>query len=266
MKDKQAGIIYRALAVMLCFLLSPLPEFAQTAQRAGAVSAVRPEATRNAVVVKAKDAVNWNDLMKTDTAGRMRLGLDDGSILSVGSASELRVVKHDAKLQQTQLELGYGKLRSQAVKLTRQGSQFEVRTPTAVAGVIGTDFYLEVGPNGTKLVVYEGIVTLTPIIAGAVAAAQAVQVKAGYTADVNQDGTISGPNLAPTAMEEQTMSETSIEGAAKAAKVAGSVGGHTLRNVLIAVGMAGAVAGSAIVIKNSTGGGSTPNNTQIPPK
>jgi len=266
MKRKQAGIIYRALAVMLCFLLSPLPEFAQSAQHAGAISAVRPEATRNASVVKAKDGVNWNDLLKTDTAGRMRIGLDDGSILSVGTSSQLRVVKHDAQLQQTQLELGYGKLRSQVSKLTRQGSQFEVRTPTAVAGVIGTDFYLEAGPNGTKLVVYEGIVVLTPIVAGALAASQAVQVKAGYSADVNQDGTISGPNLAPTSLKEQTMSETTIEGAAKAAKVATSAGGHTLRNVLIGIGLAGAVAGSAIIIKNSTGGGGTPNNTQIPPQ
>ena len=69
MKRKQVGIIYRALAVMLCFLLSPLPDFAQSAQHAGAVSAVRPEATRNATKVKAKDGVNWNDLLKTDTEG-----------------------------------------------------------------------------------------------------------------------------------------------------------------------------------------------------
>ena len=44
-------------------------------------------------------------------------------------------MKHDARAQQTQLELAYGRMRSQVVRLTNSGSQFEVRTPTAVAGV-----------------------------------------------------------------------------------------------------------------------------------
>ena len=39
----------------------------------------------------------------------MRAGLTDGSILSVGSNSELRVVQHDAASQQTSLEMNYGK-------------------------------------------------------------------------------------------------------------------------------------------------------------
>lgn len=259
-RNSQAGKCCRALAILLCILLSPLPQFAQTSQRAGAISAVRPSAMKNTVLLKAKDQVNWNDLLKTDSGGRMRIGLDDGSILSVGTNSQMRVLRHDAKLQQTQLELSYGKLRSQVAKLTRQGSQFEVRTPTAVAGVIGTDFYLEVTPTGTRLVVYEGVVLLTPIIAGAVASSQAVQVQSGYSADVNQDGTISGPNIAPTSLEQQTIAETTIEGLSKA-KVAGT---HTLRNVLIGIGLAGAVAGTAIVVKNSTGGGTT--NQQIPPR
>ena len=38
--------------------------------------------------------------------------LTDGSILSVGSDSELRVVQHDATSQQTSLELDYGKVRN----------------------------------------------------------------------------------------------------------------------------------------------------------
>jgi hypothetical protein len=262
-RHTQAGICYRALVVLLCLLLSPLPQFAQTSQRAGTISAVRPSAMRNTSLLKAKDQVNWNDLLKTDTGGRMRIGLDDGSILSVGTNSQMRVVRHDAKLQQTQIELSYGKLRSQVARLTRQGSQFEVRTPTAVAGVIGTDFYLEATPNGTRLIVYEGVVTLTPIIAGAVAASQAVQVQSGYSVDVDTNGTISGPNLAPTSLEQQTLSETNVEGVSNAAVAA--TGGHLLRNVLIGVGLAGAVAGSAIVVKNSTGGGGG-KNQQIPPQ
>ena len=54
----------------------------------------------------------------------MRIALDDGSLLSIGTDSQLRVVQHNAKTQQTQLELGFGRLRSQVVKLTRLGSEF----------------------------------------------------------------------------------------------------------------------------------------------
>jgi ferric-dicitrate binding protein FerR (iron transport regulator) len=252
---------YRAIALLLCVLLSPLPQFAQTASRAGSISALRPSAMRNTTLLKAKDQVNWNDTLKTDTGGRMRIGLDDGSILSVGTNSQLRIVKHDARAQQTQLELAYGRMRSQVVRLTNSGSQFEVRTPTAVAGVIGTDFFLEATPTGTKLIVYEGVVTLTPIIAGALVTAQAITVKAGYSATIDQNG-VNGPNQTPSGSEEESISQTSIEGIATRAAVAAK-GGHLLRNTLIFVGVAGAVTGGIIAAGNSSGG---TTNQQIPPK
>jgi hypothetical protein len=50
------------------------------------------------------------------------------------------VVKHDSGAQQTELELTYGKLRTQAQKIAKPDGKFEVRTPAGVAGVVGTDF------------------------------------------------------------------------------------------------------------------------------
>ena len=58
----------------------------------------------------------WNDLLKTEQKGRLRAGLTDGSILSLGSNSELRVVQHDAASQQTSLEMNLGKVRSKVVQ------------------------------------------------------------------------------------------------------------------------------------------------------
>jgi hypothetical protein len=257
----QPGFCYRALAVILCFLLSPLPQFAQSNNHAGIVSALRVSATKNSSAVKAKDPVNWNDLLKTDATGRMRIALDDGSILSIGTNSELRVIQHNAAAQQTQLQLGYGRLRSQVVKLTRPGSRFEVRTPSAVAGVIGTDFFLDVSPTGTHLVVYEGVVVLTPIIAGVLQASHAVQVRGGQSADVDENGAVTGPKPTPPGEQDQTISETTI-GAISGAKVAGVTGSHLLRNTLIVLGVAGAAVGIGVGLSRS--GGSN-NNQQIPP-
>jgi hypothetical protein len=51
--------------------------------------------------------LNWNDLLQTEHTGRVRAGLKDGSILSVGSDSELRIVQHDSAAQQTSPRNGF---------------------------------------------------------------------------------------------------------------------------------------------------------------
>jgi len=79
--------------------------------------------------------------VNTQVNARARIALDDGSVLNVGSESSMKVVKHDAGAQQTELELTYGKLRTQAQKIAKPDGKFEVRTPAGVAGVVGTDFF-----------------------------------------------------------------------------------------------------------------------------
>jgi hypothetical protein len=156
----------RLIAGALCLLLSPLPAVCAPpagGQRAGQINALIPAATKNEQVTKAKDELDWNDLLKTATSGRVRAGLDDGSILSVGSNSELRVLQHDAASQQTSLEMNAGRLRSKVVKITQPNGKFEVHTPNAVIGVIGTDFYVEYGGNKTTVICYTGVVAVTPL-------------------------------------------------------------------------------------------------------
>ena len=156
----------RATAILACFLISPVYSMAQPqggAQRAGEVAALIPSATRNAQPTKVKDEIDWNDLLKTAKSGRVRAGLADGSILSVGSDSELRVVQHDATSQQTSLELDYGKVRNQVTNITKAGGKYELKTPNAVIGVIGTDFFTEFKGNKTTVICYKGKVKVTPL-------------------------------------------------------------------------------------------------------
>jgi FecR protein len=156
----------RLIAGVLCLLLSPLPAVCAPpagGQHAGQINALIPAATKNEQPTKAKDELDWNDLLKTAASGRVRAGLDDGSILSVGSNSELRVLQHDAASQQTSLEMSAGRLRSKVVKITQPNGKFEVHTPNAVIGVIGTDFYVEYSGNKTTVICYTGVVTVTPL-------------------------------------------------------------------------------------------------------
>jgi len=152
-------VLRQVLAVALSLIFSGLPAIAAD-QLAGHVSALIPSATRNSQPTKVKDDLDWNDLLQTAQSGRLRAGLLDGSILSLGSNSELKVVQHDVKSQQTSIEMDYGKLRSKVVKITQPGGKYEVKTPNAVIGVLGTDFYVGYENNLTTVICYKGTVSV----------------------------------------------------------------------------------------------------------
>src|SRR3977135_2876764 len=114
-------------------------------QRAGEVSRVIPAVSiarsGKTITASAKIAVDWQDLVNTQVNARARIALDNGSVLNVGSESSMKVVKHDAGTQQTELELTYGKLRTQAQKIAKPDGKFEVRTPAGGAGGGGAQFF-----------------------------------------------------------------------------------------------------------------------------
>jgi len=164
------------------------------AQRAGEVSRVIPNVTIERdgkdMGASANTVVAWNDQIDTVANARARVGLDDGSVLNVGSDSAMRVVKHDASAQQTELELTYGKLRTRAQKIVKTNGKFEIRTGAGIAGVVGTDFYVgyDHAQGVMNVMVFEGVVRVCNL-AGA-----CVLVKAGEMTTVHNDGT---PPLAP---------------------------------------------------------------------
>jgi hypothetical protein len=264
----------RTLALCLCFLLSPLPVFCQgtgSTNQAGLVSALDPNATRNGSPTKVRENVLWNDLLQTNAAGRMRVNLRDGSILSLGSNSQMHVVQHDAAAQQTTLEMLFGRLRSQVVKLTQPNSKFEVRTPTAVAGVIGTDFVLIVTPDKTTVIVYSGIVQVTPLSSAALGnTSQAVRVNPGQQVEVTTTGVGPVTSVASTVLQSM-LQETAVShaglGVSAGTVAVGST--HVLRTVLIALGVVAGGTAAGVAIANSHSNGTTqqpPSGPSIPPR
>src|SRR4051812_22779413 len=162
-------------------------------EKAGKITALLPTAHivrgegKNAATSDAARGADivWQDLVKTDKGGRARITLNDQSILSLGSQAELRIVKHDARAQQTSLEMTYGRIRAQVSTVTRDGGSFKLRTPTAVAGVIGTDFGTDASePGVTTFLCISGLVQVSnsdPAVSGSVpcAAGQTTTVKSG---------------------------------------------------------------------------------------
>lgn len=150
-----------AACLAMPFDLLAQPQTAAT-QRAGEVSRVIPAVNiargSQTLTAAAKTIVDWQDVVNTQASARARVALDDGSVLNIGSDSSVRVVQHSAGAQQTDLEIGLGKMRSQAQKITRPDGKFEVHTPAGVAGVVGTDFYTAYENNQMTVIVFDGLV------------------------------------------------------------------------------------------------------------
>jgi hypothetical protein len=157
------------MRTLVLLLLLAIPSAADT--RAGSVTALLPSAKierADSTTTSAPGAeVQENDLLRTDDQGRVRVKLLDQSVISIGVKSQLGVVRHDATSRQTSVELNFGKLRAQVARVTRAGGRFEVRTPSAVAGVIGTDFGVDASdPDVTKFICISGSVQITSVDAG----------------------------------------------------------------------------------------------------
>jgi hypothetical protein len=145
-KSPYAHAVAVSLALLIPFPADVCAAPQAAGQRAGEVSRVIPAVSiarsGKTIAASAKTTVDWQDLVNTQVNARARIALDDGSVLNVGSASSMKIVKHDAGAQQTELELTYGKLRTQAQKIAKPDGKFEARTPAGVAGVVGTDFFV----------------------------------------------------------------------------------------------------------------------------
>src|SRR5690242_6943735 len=96
MDKHRYNIWQQGLAVLLALLLSPFVMFGQggTPQSAGQITAPIPAVSRNSATAKNKEAVYWNDVLHSEATGRARLNLQDGSILTLGSNTSLKVVQH----------------------------------------------------------------------------------------------------------------------------------------------------------------------------
>ena len=92
--------------------------------------------------VNRNDPLFWRDWFETKERGRARLGLNDGSVINVGSQARLQVLEHEQAAETTELLLQAGKARTWIRRQSTPGRKFQVRTNAAVIGFIGTHVYV----------------------------------------------------------------------------------------------------------------------------
>ncbi len=249
---KKASHVRWFLAVLTsAALVLPAPLWAQQGQSAGTISRLIPNVNlQHGLRVQLANPgakVVWGDTIQTDTNGRARISLDDGSILNVGSNSNLRVVQHDAANQRTQVQLAYGRLRASAIRLARPGASFEVRTPTAVAGVVGTEFDLTFSNDITTLSVTEGSVNFCN------RTGTCVVVAAGFTSAIRDGDPPSQPVPTPPSTATENVNSTSLQGGAGGGAAVGTAAGVS-HSFLILATVIGAVIVPAIVVPVESSG------------
>jgi hypothetical protein len=250
MKNRSPFLIALAVLASLSIIVPPdVP--AQVAQRAGQISRSIPDVAiargTQQLPAPVKTLVDWGDAVKTGDGGRARVALDDGSVLNVGSSSTLTVTQHNAAAQQTQVELTYGRMRSQVVKQSKPNAKFEIHTAVGVAGVVGTDFFLGYMNGLFQIIVFEGHVKFCNLdgICVDVLAGQIASIRDGHK-DPDQPGQATPLELTEAA------NATSV-----GATFAGAPPAHHLTTGQI-IALTAIVVIPAIVIPLATRGGSNP--------
>jgi len=101
--------------------------------------------------LKEKDAIAENDRIRTQSSGRARVVLSDGSILNVGASTLFTVKSASPNTRAGSLEMAYGRIRAEIVARVSNQRSFEIRTSTAVCGVLGTTVFLDASRDLTRI-------------------------------------------------------------------------------------------------------------------
>ncbi|MDQ6993130.1 MAG: FecR domain-containing protein [Mariprofundus sp.] len=108
------------------------------------------------------------DVVKTNTRSRTQLKFMDGSTVNLGSNYYIEIkdfsYNAETKVRKSLIRSMRGTLRAVVSQVDGADSSFEIETPSAVASVRGTDFFVTVGANGmTDIVVVKGAVAVRNI-------------------------------------------------------------------------------------------------------
>ncbi len=172
-----------------------------SSQTVGAVNLVkvwaysRDDGAANWGDLYANDAVAMAQGLRTPSGGALHVRFTDDTDLRLGSEAEIVVDRFvfnpSTGAGALQAEISRGVMRFITGRIQKDGVR--IGTPTAVIGVRGTDFIVEVGQDGTTTVqVLEGVVVITPRGGG-----ETASIPAGQTAQVTVAATSVAIGVAP---------------------------------------------------------------------
>jgi len=117
--------------------------------------------------LKLSDAVYVGDTVDVGEGARLKLLMNDGSVIAIASNSRLTITDYriGEASREAKLSLGAGLLRA-VVSTIKGPPHFEVDTATGVAAVRSTDWFVEAQLGSTQVGVLEGRVSLKSVATG----------------------------------------------------------------------------------------------------
>ena len=168
---KRAGIPIIYPLILLCIMIL-LPS-AALAQVAGKITKVEggvdilKSGTAAAVPIKLNDSISIGDILRTKSDGKAEITFVDNSVMTVGPKSRLGIEEYlfnpDAEKRAVSVKLHRGKMGFNVPKplYSAEGSKFEMKTRSAVAGIRGTAGILITGIQADRLYISNGLGALT---------------------------------------------------------------------------------------------------------
>jgi ferric-dicitrate binding protein FerR (iron transport regulator) len=251
--------------------IAPMPQAAGSggsgAPEAGKVTREVPQGTvqrqGKELPLSMNDAVDWNDTVHTQNKGRLQITLTDGSVLSVGSRSEMKIVKHDAEAQQTDIELVVGTVKADVQKVTKSGGHFEIRTKTAVIGVVGTTLMVTSNSKGTMVCnTTQNSNGEAEVTVSDTNGTQTQKLKSGFCAFFPISGAATALTASASASQIAGMTTATIVATTVAAGAAGSVTLST--GVIVGFIAVGAAVGTTLGVYGAAGGFSNSSPVSVP--
>jgi len=148
------------ITVMAILLLMSINSFAKPVGKILELSGdidITSMKTGKRIIPEEGTVIDGNDKIRTGRKSFVSIVLNDGSKLFIREISVLYVQDIKLKLtdQPTRIQIITGKLRVIAAK-TMKGNSVVVYTPTAIAGVRGTDFGIIATQLETRVVIFQG--------------------------------------------------------------------------------------------------------------
>lgn len=133
----------------------------------------RATVTQNGQTVKLYKgaSVIVGDALRTGKGARLKLRMIDGTEITLGENTEFFVRQYELRQESGTglLELTKGFFRAVTGKITKlKNNSFQVKTPLAIVGVRGTDFWGEQSPQRLRLALLGGTAVIVSNDAGSV--------------------------------------------------------------------------------------------------
>ena len=106
------------------------------------------------------DPVYVDDAVSVATGAKLKLRMNDGSVLSLAPSTSLRIDAYALDASGRRLSIGQGLVRA-ATAPAGGPSNFEIDTAVGTSGARSTDWFVEAAPGSEQVAVLSGSVSLT---------------------------------------------------------------------------------------------------------